>query len=258
VATLASPGLGGLIVALGPTVVIGCVIAYCVNALTFFVSVVALIGIKTPFQGSRPREAQRGIMRSIVDGLRYVVQERAILLLMVLNSVHRLGFAPVMLTIVVLARQDLALDPVQIGLLFSVAGSGGLAAAAITPWLRRRLPVGWHMIGIVGVHGLALGIVAVSSSLWLICLGLFLAGMMETMTGITQVSYRLALIPDALQGRVNSVYRLLSFGAMSLGIAAGGVLIDLYGPRPVMGLIAGWIGAMALLAALSDIRTLRE
>jgi predicted MFS family arabinose efflux permease len=258
VATLASPGLGGMIVALGPTVVVGGVLAYCVNGLTFLVSVLALLGIKTPFQARRSREAQRGIMRSIVEGLHYVYQERAIRLLMVLNGVHRFGFAPVMLIVVVLARQDLGLDPTGIGLLFSVAGSGGLAGAALTPWLRRRLPVGWHMIAVVALHGAALGLVALAPSIWLTAVGLFAAGLLETMVGVTQVSYRLALIPDALQGRANSVYRLLSFAMMSFGMVCGGVLIDLYGPRLTLGLVAAWIGAMALGAALSGIRSLRD
>src|SRR6185503_17218934 len=57
IATLASPGLGGMIVALRPTAVIGGILAYCVNGLTFLVSVVALLGIKTPFQGRRSSEA---------------------------------------------------------------------------------------------------------------------------------------------------------------------------------------------------------
>jgi predicted MFS family arabinose efflux permease len=163
-----------------------------------------------------------------------------------------------MLIVVVLARQELGLDPTGIGLLFSVTGSGGLAGAAITPWLRRRVPVGWHMIAVVALHGLALGLVALSPSIWLMSIGLFVAGLMETMTGIIHVSYRLALIPDALQGRVNSVYRLLSFATMSFGMVLGGVLIDLYGSRITLGLVAAWIGAMALGAALSGIRTLRE
>jgi MFS family permease len=139
-----------------------------------------------------------------------------------------------------------------------MAGAGGLSAAAITPWLRRRVPVGWRMIAIVAVHALALAVVAASSSVWLVVVGLFFGGMMETMTGITQVSFRLALIPDAIQGRVNSVYRLGSFGAMSIGMAVGGLLIDLYGPRPVMWLIAGSIGVIAVGAALSRIRTLLD
>jgi hypothetical protein len=58
-------------------------------------------------------------MRSIVEGLRYTYQERAIRLLMYLNGAHRFGFALVMLTVVVLARQELGLDPTGIGVLGS-------------------------------------------------------------------------------------------------------------------------------------------
>ena len=114
------------------------------------------------------------------------------------------------------------------------------------------------MVAIVAVHALALGIVAASEWIPLVVFGLFFGGMMETMTGITQVSFRLALIPDAIQGRVNSVYRLGSFGAMSIGTAAGGLLIDLYGPRPVLWIIAASIGVIAVGSALSGIRTLRD
>src|SRR5438105_375401 len=44
-----------------------------------------------------------------------------------------------------------------------------------------------------------------------------------------QFSYRLALIPDALQGRVNSVFRLLAFGFQPLGAALSGVLLQSIG-----------------------------
>ena len=258
VALLASPGLGGMIVAAGPTPVAGGVVAYGINGLTFLISVLALAGIVTPFQAKRARGSHPPLLRSVMEGLRYVWQERAIRLLMVVNAFHRCCFSPVMLTVVVLARQDLGLDPAALGLLFSTAGAGGLSAAAITPWLRRRLPVGWHMIGIVALHGLALALVAAAPTAWLVAAGLYVAGMMETMTGITQVSYRLVLIPDALQGRVNSVYRLISFGAMSLGAIGGGALIDVYGPRPVMWLIATSMLVIAFGTALSGVRALRD
>jgi MFS family permease len=258
VALLTSPGLGGMIVAAGSTVVAGAVLAYSVNALTFLVSVLALLGVRTPFQASRSKEDRPRLLKMIAEGLHYAWQEYAIRVLMVLNGAHRLCFSPVMLTVVVLAQWELGLDPTGIGLLFTAAGAGGLSAAAITPWLRRRIPVGWHMIAIVGVHALALTLVAASSSVWQVAIGLYFGGMMETMTGITQVSFRLALIPDAIQGRVNSVYRLISFGAMSIGAAGGGLLIDLYGPRPVMWLIAAMLGVVTAGSALSGIRTLRD
>ncbi len=42
---------------------------------------------------------------------------------------------------------------------------------------------------------------------------------------IVQYSCRLALIPDALQSRVNRVFRLIAFGTQPLGARLSGVLV---------------------------------
>jgi hypothetical protein len=39
----------------------------------------------------------------------------------------------------------------------------------------------------------------------------------------------MALIPDVLQGRVNSVFRLIAFGGQPLGLALTGMLIQTVG-----------------------------
>ncbi len=258
VAQLLSPSLGGLIVAAGPTVIIGCVLAYLVNSFTFLCSVLALIGIRTPFQGRRSRKEQLGLRQSIAQGLRYIIGERSIRLLMIFNGLYRFATSPVMLTIVVLGRDDLGLDPTSIGLIFTVAGGGGLLGAACTPWIRRNVPIGWCTVGVAFVHAASLGVVWLAPSVWLMLPGLFVGSMMEIITGSTQVSYRLALIPDAIQGRVNSVYRLVAFGCTATGTALGGFLIDVYGPRQVIGMIAAWLAVVAAGSAMSGLRALKD
>ncbi|HEY4387963.1 MAG TPA: hypothetical protein VGN34_26235, partial [Ktedonobacteraceae bacterium] len=47
---------------------------------------------------------------------------------------------------------------------------------------------------------------------------------------VVQSSYQLSLIPEHLQGRVNSITRLLITGSQPLGIALTGVLIQFIGP----------------------------
>ena len=42
----------------------------------------------------------------------------------------------------------------------------------------------------------------------------------------TQYAYRLAQIPDPLQGRVNSVFRLIAFGSGPVGLALTGWLLQ--------------------------------
>ena len=52
---------------------------------------------------------------------------------------------------------------------------------------------------------------------------LFLSG---PIYNVVQMSYRMALIPDELQGRVNSVFRLIAFGGQPLGLALTGIFIQ--------------------------------
>ena len=63
-------------------------------------------------------------------------------------------------------------------------------------------------------------------------------------------SYRLTTVPDALQGRVNSVYRLVSFGGGPLSIAATGWLLEAIGPfwTVIATFVPQLVVAMAALA----------
>lgn len=257
IASLIGPGLGGFIISLGRNTVAGAVLGYLVDAASYVVSLVMLATIRTPLQMVRPR-SERKLTGQIGEGLRYVWRDNAIRLLAMVNAGQRLCMGPVaVLAVIVLGRDDLGLDPAGIGLLVSAAGGGGLIGSALTPPLRRRLPVGWHMIGVVAGHAMGLAVVAASGSVPVIMAGLALVGAMESMSGIVQVSYRLAVIPDELQGRVNSVYRMGSFAAMALGTSLVGFLVEGGGPRLALWILAGWVAVIAVGSALSDVRRLR-
>ncbi len=64
-----------------------------------------------------------------------------------------------------------------------------------------------------------------------------------------QRSYRLALIPDALQGRVNSAFRLVALGMQPLGLALTGVLLERVGPTTTLLAFAAWLFATAILTS---------
>jgi hypothetical protein len=63
-----------------------------------------------------------------------------------------------------------------------------------------------------------------------------------------QLTYRLALIPDALQGRVNSVFRLVAQGMNPLGLALTGFLLEAVGPTTTALALAGLLAVVAALA----------
>jgi len=75
---------------------------------------------------------------------------------------------------------------------------------------------------------------------------------------VVQFSYRLALIPDVLQGRVNSTFRLLAFGFMPIGAALCGFLIERIGAIPTVMVFALWYIMLAVMTTLNrDVRNAR-
>lgn len=254
VASLISPGIAGQIIALAPTTIAGGALAYLIDSVTCLVSAVSLSSIRTPFQAQHRPGPLSGLHRQIAEGLRYLWTRPELRALAVVNMFHRMCFAPVQLAVVVLATDRLHADARLIGLMFSAAGAGGIVASTFTPWLQARLNAGRIMLGLTAVHALSLVAIATAVSPLGVMAGLLVGGMMEVMTGIVQVTYRLAVIPDGMQGRVNSSYRFVSFTAITIGTAAGGVLLEQVGPRLVLGLLAVWIGLIAAGIGLSSVR----
>ena len=68
---------------------------------------------------------------------------------------------------------------------------------------------------------------------------------------VVQFSYRLALIPDALQGRVNSSFRLIAFGFNPLGAALCGLLLEQAGSTTTVWFFAVSYLAMAVATQLN-------
>jgi MFS family permease len=75
---------------------------------------------------------------------------------------------------------------------------------------------------------------------------------------ITQVSYRQAITPERLQGRMNAAMRWIVWGTIPLGTLVGGAIGQWIGLHAAL-----WVGAIGglpcfLPVALSSVRSLRE
>lgn len=84
--------------------------------------------------------------------------------------------------------------------------------------------------------------------------GAALAFLLGPVFNVSSVSYRLALTPDELQGRVNSVFRLLSYGSIPVGTAIGGILLNPLGARAELLLIAAGVALCALAVGFTPLR----
>ena len=256
VASLVGPGLGGLVVGFGATLAEGAVIAFGVDSLTYIVSAAMLLSIRKPFQIDRTG-ATVGMGQQIVEGLRFLWTDRPIRLLAIVNMIHRFCIGSVVvLAVVVFARDVLAVGPSVIGLIVGAAGAGGLLGSILAPVVRRTVSVGWSMVATILLHGVGIALVALSRDVALAMAGMAVVGIAEAMTSVIQVSYRLATIPDALQGRVNSVYRMGSFGAMTGGTALAGFLVETQGAGAALWMMAAYILTIGVGVGLSGVRRL--
>jgi MFS family permease len=88
--------------------------------------------------------------------------------------------------------------------------------------------------------------------------GYLVSGFGGVVYNIAQVSFRQAICPDRLLGRMNASVRFVVWGTLPLGALVGGVLGTLIGIRPTL-----WVGAFGVLLCplpvlLSPLRRLRD
>lgn len=68
-------------------------------------------------------------------------------------------------------------------------------------------------------------ITGLTSSFWVVWVMVAVFSSVTILWNVITVSLRQALIPDAILGRVNSVYRFIGWGMMPIGSLLGGVIV---------------------------------
>lgn len=251
---LLGPALGAFIIGLAPFVEAGTMLAYLTDSISYLVSMLSLRFIRVSFQQEREARSQRSLRAEIAEGLRFLWQQRRLRLMVLLTTAINFLQSSIMLSVIVLGRATLHLDVQTLGFILSAGGVGGVLGAVLAPWVRARLRFGQIIIGSVLLWAAAVLALFAAPSAVLLVPGYGLVSLLWPLYGVTLVSYRLEVTPDALRGRVNSAFRFLSYGAEPLGAAVGGVLLGALGPRPVLGMIAAGLALCALAALGTELR----
>jgi MFS family permease len=146
-----------------------------------------------------------------------------------------------------------------IGLIFVFANVGFLVAAALARRVERWLRLGrtiWVSILVGQIGGLAVAFSPREHAFpWLVA-GMLLFSSGGTIYNISQVSYRQAITPNRMLGRMNATMRFMVWGTMPLGSLSGGLLGTVLGLRPtlVIGALGGLLSVLWVLA--TPVRTL--
>jgi predicted MFS family arabinose efflux permease len=196
----------------------------------------------------------RKLWVEIGEGLRWLWQHRLIRMMAFLTGSINFGMAGIVLILIILA-QRLHTSTTFIGLVITIGGVGGILGSLLGAPIQRRFSFGKVIIGGIWVQALLSPLFVVAPNA--ILLGIIAAAFFTVIPiyNVTQFSYRLSLIPDELQGRVNSVFRLVAFGFQPLGLSVTGILIQQVGAIQTVLVLAALFLLLAIATTLNvDIR----
>jgi len=227
---------------------IGQAAPFVANAVTYLLSLVALVRIDAAF--NTERAAKPGLRAEMMEGLRWMWANPLIRYMAFLTGGLNFINAATPLALIVLAKR-LDADDAAIGAVFSAIGVGGVLGSLVGGRLASRFTFGQAIIGVIWIEALLFPLYAVMPSFPLLVMAAGAYYFLSPAYNVVQFSYRVAIIPDHLQGRVNSIFRLLAFGFMPAGAAASGILIERLGVVPAMAVLSAWLAAFALLTTFN-------
>lgn len=257
VSAIAGPSVGGALVQW-----LTAPYAVLVDALSYLWSAV-WIGAISAREPKPERSPDRNLVAEIREGLAFVLRHRLLRAITATTGTSNLfsSILNVALIVVLADQAHLNLSAGVIGLVFTVASVGGLlgavAATRVAGWLGQG-PTIWLSIVLAAPFTLAVPLVQRGWLLWMVAASWSVVSFAVVVYNITQVSFRQALCPERLLGRMNATIRFLVWGTMPLGGLIGGVLGSAIGVRATL-----WVGAVGMALAflpafLSPLRWMRE
>jgi MFS family permease len=145
-------------------------------------------------------------------------------------------------------------SPGVIGVVLSLGSAGGLLGGAVAGRLARRLGsarIIWLSITFTAPCQLLAAAAFPGWGIAFVGLALFAVSFGGVVYNTGQVSYRQAICPPALLGRMNASVRFIVWGTMPLGGLAGGIVGQLLGIRTTV-VIAGVGQVLAALWLLTS------
>jgi MFS family permease len=239
---LAGPPLGGALYAVSRAV------PFAVNAFSYLFSTVSLLAMRTPFEERRERE-RASIRTQLAEGFHYMWRHPFLRTTTFVYGVGNVLTTAMFLLMVVIGQRQ-GLSPGEIGLLTAAVGAGTLLGSLASPLFRKLLSVRTILL-LEFWTWLATWAFVVWPHAYVLALWAVLFGIAAPVTDSVVVGYRLAITPDRLVGRVESVRTTIALAAGPLGPLAAGALLEATNARFTVGVIAVCGLGLALWGTLS-------
>lgn len=240
--------------------------ALTADAASYAVSALSLLLIRTREPARAPEPAADGgskprLRTEIFAGLSFVLRHPVLRKICACTATSNLFSNITFALVIIFLVRVLHVPAASTGLLIAAGGLGGVLAGVVSGWLSRWIGsarIIWVSILGFGAPGLLMPLAEPGWRLSFFAAGMAAFSFSAVLYNIAQVSFRQAICPPGLLGRMNAAVRWIVWGTLPLGGLAGGALGTLIGIRPTM-----WIGVAGCWAAglwvlFSPLRRLRD
>lgn len=245
VAQVAGPALGGLLVQ-----VLTAPFAVVADAVSFLASAICMRAIRSS-EPPPERPAERRLFKEIGEGLGFVLRHPILRMIAGTTGTSNFFSSAFAAVIVVFLVRSVHLSAGVIGVLMSAGSIGGVLGAMTASAIARRIGQArtiWVSTLVTAPFGLLIPLTGRGDRLAFYVTGIFAISFGVVVYNVAQVSFRQALCPPRLLGRMNATMRFLVWGTMPLGALLGGALGTWIGLRPTLWvsqvgevLAAGWV-----------------
>ncbi|MDG9676231.1 MFS transporter [Micromonospora sp. DH14] len=256
VSYVVGPGLAGLIAQL-----IGAVAALVLDALTFLLSAVFLLRIRTREPRVRRAQRSRSLRRDITEGLRFVIRDPYLRVLTVFGAASNIGLTGYQAVLVVFLVRELRLEPGLVGGLVGVMSAGGIIGALFATTVARRCGTARALLvaaALTGPPALLIPLAAPGIGLAWPALGGLLIGLGVAIGNVVKGAFRQTYTPHHLLGRVTVSMHLLNYGTIPLAAVLAGAIGARYGVQTAIVGMTAWLALTPLILLVGPIRRRRD
>jgi len=242
------PPLGGLLIG------IGVVAGFAFPAALWLAAAGGLLLLPGTFRIER--EQKTTLRFDIREGLSFLWNQKILRTLAVMTGVLNFASSAAFAVLVVFAvgpGSEMGLSEVGFGLLLTTSAVGAFVGSFIAESVEAKLGRSKSLALTILGCALFVGAPALTSNPYVLGPILFVGGMLMVLWNVITVSLRQRITPNRLLGRVNSAYRLLAWGVMPLGAAAGGLLAQWLGLQAMFGIMGALtLALLAVMPILTD------
>ena len=225
-ATVVGPGIAGSLFQW-----VGAAPSIAIDALGTLIAALAILSIRMPEPAPPPADT-RHFWRELREGVRVVLDTPALRTLAASTSILNVGNGMFLAVVYLFIYKQLNFSFEAAGIATAAAALGFVIGAVVAPRLLRRIGLSSVLTLALLINGFGLLTIQFSAygpALILFPLMWLFANIGIPIYNISQVSYRQAIVPDQLQGRMNATMRSFGYGAATVGGLVGGVIGSAFG-----------------------------